>query len=576
MLPRQKRLNRAIWSALGVTLISVITAYVVRRYAITTDLTFPADGQFWIQYWETARNAYLRGDGFPLWDRAVCAGRPFLGNPDAPLVSSFIVGVFRIHGDMMHRWYPTVFAGLGVAGTFLWARRALKVSWLPSVFAGILFSASGFVSLHGAVRMTFAPFMAIPWVLWLAYEGERDLRAAAGSGMVLGLMLLEGAIFPFCFALVALAIMTLPRFFARDTKALDIVRMLGIVLLMCVLFGALKMIPVMTELARAPRIIKDTDAGPWADIIPMLGDSDRAAMPGRHYHINEFRGYIGPFAFGMAIAGAGVCLILKPRRIGLAFLLLGAVTLTRGAFSPNAPWTLLTRLPAFDQLQVPSRFVVLVDLAAAVCAAIALDAAARAVKRPLLLVPLVLAGMLAVYDPVVAGQKALKANITDPWLPRPDPRAGKYHLVPGDDFARMATYPSRNVGSAACHKAWPYAEGNGYLIGDHPQASLDGGKVTLADVHQNFVSIDAIANAPAALHLNQTFDPDFVTNVGTIKKSPRGTLDVMIPGGQQHVEVRYRPRGIVTGIVMMTIGVLGFVWTFVLTSRLRRRSPGRA
>lgn len=576
MLPRQKRLTRAATSALAVTVISVVAALVVRWVSITKDLTVPADGQYGVRYWEVARNSFLRGDGFPLWDRAVCGGLPFVGNPDTPLVSSFIAGLFRIHGDTMHRWYPTVFAALGVAGTFLWARRALAIAWLPAVFAGILFVASGFVSLHGAVRMPFAPFMAIPWVLYLAHVGERDVRAACGAGGVLGLMLLEGALFPFCYALVALAIVMVPRLFARDATTLSILRMLGLVALTCALIGAMKILPVMVQLSRAPRILKDLDQGPWADIIPMLGDSDRGAMPGRGYHVNEFRGYIGPFAFGMAIAGAGVCLILKPRRIGVALLLLTAVALTRGAFSASAPWTLLTKLPVFNQLQVPSRFVVLVDLAAAVCAAIALDAAARAVKRPLLLVPLVLAALAALYDPIGAGQKALKANTTDPWLPRPDPPAGRFHLVDGADFARMATYPARNVGSPACHKSWPYPEGHGYALGDVPQATAENGRVQAAAVHQNVTVVDATLHAPGAIRLNHTFDPDFIVNVGQIRRSARNTLDVVVPAGTHQLQIRYRPRGFFPGAIATLLGVLVLAGSFVLNARLLRRSRDRA
>lgn len=575
MLPRQKRLTRAVRSALAVTLVSVVAALIVRWFSISKDFTVPADGQYGIRYWEVARNAFARGDGFPLWDRAVCAGHPFLGNPDTPLVSSLIAGLFRVHGDTMHRWYPTVFAGLGVAGTYLWAKRSLRVGFVPALFAGVLFVASGFVSLHGAVRMPFAPFMAIPWVLFFAHEGERDLRAAAGGGAVLGLMLLEGALFPFCFALVALAVVTVPRLFASDTRVVDVLRMVLLVAVTCVLIGAWKMFPVMAQLARAPRVVKDLDAGPWSDIIPMLGDSDRGAMPGRHYHVNEFRGYIGPFAFGMAIAGAGVSLILKPRRLGLVILLFLSIALTRGAFAPAAPWSLLTRLPAFDQLQVPSRFVVLVDLAAAVCAGIALDAAVRALKRPLLVLPMVFAGLCALYDPINVGQKALKANTTDPRLPRPDPEPARFHLVVGDDFGRMATYPARNVGTPACHKSWPYPEGNGYALGEVPQAGVDNGRITTADVHQNVTVIDAVVNAPGTLHLNQNFDPDFVSSVGAIKRSSRGTLDVAVPAGTHHIEVRYRPQGMFAGLVATVLGLLLVVATFVLNAR-RSRSLRRS
>src|SRR6476620_6217505 len=108
MLPRQKRQVRAAWSAVAVILVSIVAAILVRRFSIANNLTFPAEGQYGIRFWEVARNSYLRGEGFPLWDRHACAGYPFLGNPETQLVSSFFAGVLNIHGDTLHRWYPTV------------------------------------------------------------------------------------------------------------------------------------------------------------------------------------------------------------------------------------------------------------------------------------------------------------------------------------------------------------------------------------------------------------------------------------------------------------------------------------
>ena len=67
--------------------------------------------------------------------------------------------------------------------------------------------------------------------------------------------------------------------------------------------------------------------------MPMFIDKDRFdTLAGHGYHFNEYRSYVGPFALGAAIAGAGTALVLPPRRWGLAFLLLGGLLFTRGAF----------------------------------------------------------------------------------------------------------------------------------------------------------------------------------------------------------------------------------------------------
>lgn len=569
MLPRQKRLVRAATSGVVVALVSAVVAVLVRWVAITKDLTVPADGQSGIRHWEVARSAFARGDGFPLWDRNVCAGLPYLGNPDTQLVSSLFAGLFRVHGDVMARWYPTVALALAVAGTFLLCR-ALKLSWIASIFAGALFASSGFVGLHTAVRATYVPLALIPWVLWLAREGERDVRAAAGSGAVLGLMLLEGGLVPFCFGLVAMFLMTVPRAFTREAGPVPVLRLIALAAVACFLISGLKLFPTLAQLMRAPRSFVDLDQGPWADLIPMLGDSDRAGMPGRRYHVNEFRGYIGPFAFGMAIAGAGVSLILKPRRVGLVLMILGTAALTRGHFADYAPWALLTKITPFNQLQVPARFVAVVDLGAAAAAAIALDAALRAVKRPLLWVPLLVVAVLAVADPISAGRKIMLANIGAAWLPRPDPKPGKFHLV-AEELGPMATFPARNVGVVACPKPWPYPEGNGYALGDVPQAAIDGGTIASVNVQQNGTVVELTAMRPATVRLNQNFDPDFVANIGEVRKSARGTLDVQVPAGTHRLEVRYRPKGLVPGVIATVIGVALIVATFVWERRRRAR-----
>lgn len=574
MLPGRRKKLRAAISAVLVATASIVIALLVRRASIVLDATVPADGQLGVRYWEVARASFARGDGFPFWDRSIGAGLPFLGNPDTQLLSSLFAGLFGVHGDTMQRWYPTLGAALAVAGTFLWCRRALSVGWLPSLFAGALFAASGFLSLHAAVRMTFVPFALVPWALVLARLGERDLRAACGVGGVLALMLIEGGLYPFCFALVALGVTSAARVPQAGVAAIG--RLALVAAAACVLLAGIKLFPVLAQLSRAPRVVRETDAGPLTDLIPMLADRERASMPGRHHHVNEYRGYLGPLAFGMAIAGAGVSLILKPRRVGLVLLLAASVLLTRGVFAEAAPFALLSKVPPFDQLQVPSRFVLLVDLAVAACAAIAVDAAIRAVKKPIPIAVLLVAMVAAVYDPVVAGQKVLRANTTDPRLPRPDPQAGAFHLVPGDDLARAATYPARNVGAPGGQKPWPYPEGSGFAIGAVPQATIDAaeGKVTAVDVAQNAVRVDVVASRPAVLRINQTYDPDFRSSVGVVRRSPKRQLEVELPAGTHRVVVRYVPKGLVPGALATVLGLVGCGLVLVWGTRARR-SPAQ-
>ncbi|NUP96208.1 MAG: hypothetical protein HUU28_08605, partial [Planctomycetaceae bacterium] len=125
-------------------------------------------------------------------------------------------------------------------------------------------------------------------------------------------------------------------------------------------------------LARHPRVFAEKDAPQWPHFFAMLGEAEINRPAGLLYSADEYRGYVGPLVVGMGIAGAGTALILKPRRVDLFFLLVGAMVLTRGVSGPNAPFVVLSRLPLFHQLNVPSRWIIVVDLAIAGAAAVAL------------------------------------------------------------------------------------------------------------------------------------------------------------------------------------------------------------
>ena len=71
------------------------------------------------------------------------------------------------------------------------------------------------------------------------------------------------------------------------------------------------------------------------------------------------------------------------------------------------------------------------------------------------------------------------------------------------------------------------------------------------------------------LHLNQTFDPDFHTSVGQLKRSTRGTLDVALPAGTHHVVVKYQPKGLVPGLLCSLLGLVAVAGTFVAHARRR-------
>ncbi len=559
------------WAVRGVVLAAAIVVAQALRAMYLRGATPGLEGPLGVRAFEVARTSFLRGDGFPLWDRSQCGGSPYLGNPDTTVVGTLFAGLFGVRGDAMVRGYLLVAAIVGITGGYAWARRALLVDRLPAFMTGVVFAAAGGVVFHGGFRLHFAAVALLPWVLALARMGERDLRAAAGAGVAFGLVGLEGGLYPLAFTTIALLLVSVPRVFTSGVGAAVVGRVLGLTLGLGLCLAAVKLVPMLDLITRYPRLFVEKDSPQWPHFFAMLGEAEINRPAGVNYSADEYRGYVGPLVVGMGIAGAGTALILKPRRWDLFFLLVGAMLLTRGVSSPNAPFVLLSRLPLFHQMNVPSRWIIVVDLAIAGAAAVALHEAIKAVKRPHLVAILLGAGVLAAADPLAAARKLYKDLPQQAPLPKLDPLARPYHLEPGlDDLARKAENPMRNLGTDSCYSlSLELPPARALRMGEVPQAWADAGTLGKVLVRQNTWVLDVDAPGPTVVHFNQSFSAEWKPSIGRVLKSPALMLDLALPAGHHHVVLQYRPRGFLTGVALTSLGVLATL--AVLAAPLLRR-----
>jgi hypothetical protein len=565
-----RRSRASTWIARAVVVLAaIVLVRFLREAYLARDVTPALEGQLGVRYWEIVRTSFARGDGFPLWDRSQCGGWPFLSNPDTPLVSGAIAGLFRIHGDVMSRWTITIALISGLLGTYAWGRRALELGRVASFVAGALFVSSGFVAFELTYRSHLLPFALIPWVLVLVRMGEQDLRAAIGAGAVLAVMVLEGGILlPLAAAMLAIVVCEVPQLFDRKAGPKRVAKSLGITAVSFGLLSAVKLVPTLVQLSRNARRFHEVDQMNWGQVASALGENEVLRALGT-YHRDEYRAYVGVLAIGMAIAGAGTAIILKPRRFDAALLAIAGLLVARGLFMPSAPYAILVKLPIFQYVNVPSRFLGLAVLGIAACAAVAIDVAMRAVKRPILVSLVLVAAVLAVADPVSAARKSSMTYPPAPFLPRPDPAASAYKIT-NDDLNRRAEFPARNVGVLNCYKlGLEYPEATGYALGPVAQASVDDGKVT-AQVHQDRYELDVDLRHPGVVRINQNFDPDFHASAGEARRGRSGMLEVALPAGASHVTVSYRPQGLIAGAVASLVGLALSVLAFVLVARQAR------
>jgi hypothetical protein len=97
------------------------------------------------------------------------------------------------------------------------------------------------------------------------------------------------------------------------------------------------------------------------------------------------------------------------------------------------------------------------------------------------------------------------------------------------------------------------------------------GSVASWSVTQNGYAFDATMSRAGVVHLIQTFDPDWRSDVGEAQRSPNGQLQIALPAGHHVVRVRYRPAGLIGGAIASLAAAI-FAWTM----RRKRRLPHRA
>ncbi len=570
----QRRAAIGTWAVRLAVLVAAIFVGRALRGTYAAGTTPGLEGQLAVRAFEVARTSFLHGDGFPTWDRSQCGGAPYLGNPDTTVLGALYAGVFGVRGDTMVRGANLLACIVAITGGFAWGRRSLLLDRVPAFLLGTLFAASGAFAFHTGFRLHFASIALLPWVLVLARMGETDLRAAVAGGAALAVMILEGGLYPIAFTLVALLVAESPRWFATGAGPRAVGRTLAIVLGLGLALSAVKLLPMLDLLGRYPRLFTERDAVQWPHFFAILGEAELNRPATLLYSADEYRGYVGPLALGMSIAGAGTALILKPRRWDLFLLLVVALVLCRGATSPSAPWVALSRLPLFQQLNVPSRWALVVDLAIAGAAAVALHEAMRAVKKPSLVAMLLGVAFLAAADPVGAARKLYKDLPQQGRLLRPDPPTRPHHLEPGlDDLARKAENPMRNLGTDSCYSlSLELPPPRGLRMGEVPQAFIDSGSISSIVLRQNEWVLDVSAPAATVVHLNQSFALDWKSSVGRTQRNALFGLDIAIPAGQHHIVVGHRPRGLVTGIVLTTLGALVALALLIVPPVLRRRA----
>ena len=356
-------------------------------------------------YHAVPRETILRYHQFPLWNPYYCGGNVMLANMQARFLSpTFTLLLF--FGTLPGLKIEIIFhIMIGMWGMYLLCRH-LGLGKYASYFPAIVFMCNGRFVLHLTEGQTwFMPIAYLPFVVLFYLKSIKQIKYGLLSGAFLGLMILEGGVYPAPHTALFLGLMTLfltisgqYRMKPDDkslTGRLTPIRAFGFVLLFAVLFSAIKLLPTLEFYQQYPRHIECHDhltSKMVYNIFLSRNQDFWLHYPEQHYGWWEYGTYIGVVPLILSILGLfplnfrGRLLrgthvkggeVRAKQRLGLSakrietiraspllwpWMLTGIIffVIGLGSFTRYAPWNLLhDYLLVFRSHRVPSRFMMI-------------------------------------------------------------------------------------------------------------------------------------------------------------------------------------------------------------------------
>lgn len=560
---RPQWLRLALILGLGILLFVVVWWPMFRAYPRTPI----EDGHYFLHQIEISKAALRRYHELPLWNPFDCRGIPMWDHPEnitaSPifyLTLPFSAGVTIVVWNLAH-------VVVGFLGMWLLCRDDLKLSRAATFVAAVAWSFGTVHNQYAGEHEAFVSFYHAPLLLFTWRRAERSWNWAVGTGLLLALMVYDGATYPLPLTVVFLGIETVTRF-TNKARALRIAAAGAVVGLVALSVGASRLLPIQDQFASHNRVMQDdwdhlARLGTWLDMYLLRSPHWRARVEGQQYVLGEYHAYIG--ILGVLLVAIGVlCTMLELP--WLLVLSLTLVVLMLGHFGPYAPWTILhAHVPPFKSMRVPARFRLLLAMPLALYMAYAIDRLPALLRRWLgrsslshaVRVGLLGVGIFAAGDSAGLFTQILEYRFQDP-PPAKVTSSTRFYYGGSDLSPDFANHPRQNHAWLNCRAAWAYNASAPVWTGDVPQARAmdDGAVVEVANRTHNTFRIDVDVKRPSRILVNSAYERGWRTNVGEVVAEGH-LLALDLPPGRHQISMRYWPRRLTLGLWLSAIGLTG-------------------
>lgn len=535
------------------------------------------DAQFLAAYEQHARIAVMRYHELPLWDPYNCGGLYGLAAPQTRYASPFFLLTLLFGVERGAALAFVLLPALGMEGLFRYAQR-WGARAVPALLVAPAFGLCGwFAQSFQFGWVQFLSFALVPFVL-LGVRGalRGSTTAAFGGALAVAITIGFGGTYTLPMALVLCVFELLDAALpplailrrrglraygqAARLRARRVALGLALLSVLCLGIGAYRLWPMLESVGATLRVMGGEPKLDWNQLRKLLFV---AADEKSESH--------GHFYFAPALAALA---LLAPWR-GKLLLWAGALmslALASGHQHALAPFSLLRRLPIYETLRYPERYLALFVITGSVLAALGVSRVFvyarrwRRVPGSWLALPLVLLAC-------VFGLSGAARNVT--FL------LGRVHLVPAPEVRdvpfrqsrgnrwMMKHFAAEGLGALGCGEAYPLPMSTrlrGDLKAEEYLVSLDDappdGTAQRVAWSPNALTMQVESTRPVRLAVNQNHHPGWRSSVGKVT-SWDGLLSVELPAGTHRVTLRFVPRSGIGGALASLCALIGgaiYVW----------------
>lgn len=569
------------------------------------------DWDFQLHQHAASRISLVDYGELPFWNPYNRSGVPLLAHPESRVLAP-LFGLHLLLGELLALKLEIVLhLLLGMLGTHVLLRH-YGVRTLGATAGAFCFMLSSAYALHVMVGHIWAlSFAFLPWVLLLQRLAWERLHRTLLLSAVMVAIIFSGAPYQFMIAWALLGAQAGFSLLLQREPAGRHALLLGLVLVQVLLLGAVKLIPTQALMSQYSRTTASESGYSPAALGNALFDPDQTLEAARAERPEEFNGtplhegmYVGFTA--LALFALGVATRAREQKVLLASLLL-FVWIALGQHAPIDLWSLIHRLPGYDNMRLVQRFGVVALLLGSIFVGFGLqrlddelrrrlgERAARivaigAVALLFIELQLVSRPILAETFPIPPLEVVRHAEFEQHRrMPSYDALGWALQRRALESPALTSLYPAvlANRGSTIGYEIVPIASsatpvsspayrGEVYLDGEAPT-----GAARFDAWSPNHMRIRLTgARAGDILVVNQNYVEGWQADVAAGERrearnvsAREGLISLKCRSGDELVELRYRPPGFTLGWIVSSLSAAGFVgWSAgpALARRFRR------